>query len=74
VLTGEEARRGSYRKGRAAAKYRLNGRSSSSRWLRMRKAEIEWGNVAWREARCRFIGAWASGGDRAAINQQLSGL
>jgi hypothetical protein len=68
VLTGEETHRGSCRESRAAAKYRVDDRSSSRRWLGLRKAELEWGNGVWGEARCRFIGARTSGGGRAAIN------
>jgi hypothetical protein len=67
MLTEGETHRGSCRENQAAAKYRLRGRSSSRRWLGKRKAEIEWGNGVWGEARCRFIGA--SGGGRAAISR-----
>jgi hypothetical protein len=74
MLTGGETRRGSCRERRAVAMYRLDGRSSSRRWLGVRKAEIDWGNGVWGEAWCRFIGAWMSGGGRAAINWQLVGV
>jgi hypothetical protein len=73
VLIGE-ARGGSCRKGLAAAKYRLDSQSSSRKWLGTRRAEIEWENGVWGEARCCFIGARASGGGGAAINQQLGGV
>jgi hypothetical protein len=68
MLTEGETCRGSCRESQAAVKYRLDGQSSSRRWLRARKAEIDWGNVVWGEARCCFIGAWTSGGVRVAIN------
>jgi hypothetical protein len=41
VLTREETHRGSCRESWAAVKYRLDGQSSSRRWLGARKAEIE---------------------------------
>jgi hypothetical protein len=74
MLNGQETRGGSCRESRAASKYRLDGRSSPKRWLGARKAEIEWENGVWGEIRCHFIGAQTSGGCRAAINQQLSGV
>jgi hypothetical protein len=64
---------------------RLQGRPGSgevqTRWpkfieemARARKAEIEWVNGVWGEAPCHFIGAWTSGGSRAAINRHLGGV
>jgi hypothetical protein len=74
MLTGGETHRGGCKEGRAVVKYRLDGRSSSRRWLGARKAEIEWANGVWGESPCHFIGAWTLGGSRAAINRHLGGV